>query len=127
LPAQPLADLQAAALSVAGLAGAVAWTHGSLRGALRIYTRTLSAQGARLVVVFFLAGLASAVGAGVATFVVLSLPTSTWVLSAADGYSHYLTLPVGLWTLAALVELSERSLPVAGLAASEEPAETAAV
>jgi hypothetical protein len=37
------------------------------------------------------------------------------VLPAADSYAHYATLPVGLWTLAALIELAERSLPSASL------------
>jgi len=41
------------------------------------------------------------------------LPPAGWVLPAADSYAHYVTLPVGLWTLAALIELAERSLPVA--------------
>ena len=36
-------------------------------------------------------------------------PPQTWVLAAADSYSHYATLPIGLLTLAALVELGERA------------------
>jgi len=47
--------------------------------------------------------------------VVLLLPAQGWVLLAADSYAHYVTLPVGLWTLAALIELAERSLPAASL------------
>ncbi len=35
------------------------------------------------------------------------------MLAAADSYAHYATLPVGLLTLAGLVELGERSLPTA--------------
>ncbi|MFO0951725.1 MAG: hypothetical protein U0835_11370 [Isosphaeraceae bacterium] len=50
---------------------------------------------------------------------VMSLPVSTWVVAAADGYAHYATLPVGLWLLSALVEVSERSLPSADLALVE--------
>jgi hypothetical protein len=46
---------------------------------------------------------------------VLLLPAQAWVLPAADSYAHYATLPVGLWTLAALIELAERSLPSASL------------
>ncbi|MBV8608950.1 MAG: hypothetical protein JO034_16015, partial [Singulisphaera sp.] len=45
----------------------------------------------------------------------LAMPPQTWVLSAADGYAHYATLPIGLLALAALVELGERSLPTATL------------
>jgi len=43
------------------------------------------------------------------------MPASTWILNAADSYAHYLSLPIGLWTLAALIELGERSLPEATL------------
>ena len=46
---------------------------------------------------------------------VLLLPSQSWVLAAADSYAHFATLPVGLWTLAALIELAERSLPTASL------------
>lgn len=110
-----LADLQGAALVVVGLAGAVAWSRGTLGGAVRGYVRLLSTQGGRLVVVLALAGLASGLLSALAYLVVLSLPASTWVLAAADSYAHYATLPVGLWTLAALVELGGRSLPEAVL------------
>jgi hypothetical protein len=87
-----LADLQAAALIAAGVAGAVAWSCGSIGEALRGYARMLSAHGARLVVVFFLGGLGSAAGAAVAYLAILSLPASTWVLAAADSYAHYVPL-----------------------------------
>ena len=40
----------------------------------------------------------------------LSLPAASWVLNAADSYAHYATLPVGLWTLSAFVELGGRVL-----------------
>ena len=49
----------------------------------------------------------------------LLLPPAGWVLAAADSYAHYVTLPVGLWTVAALVELAEQSLPVASVASNE--------
>ena len=120
-----LADLQAAALVVAGLAGAVAWTGGSIGEAVRGYARTLTAQGARLVVVFLLGGLGGGAAAALAYLAVLSLPTSTWGLAAADSYAHYATLPFGLWTLAALVELAERSLPEATLAPVDEATDAA--
>jgi hypothetical protein len=56
--------------------------------------------------------------------VLLSLPEQTWVLNAADSYAHYATLAVGLVTLSALIELAERSLPVAkaATARANEPA-----
>ena len=60
----------------------------------------------------------------VAYLLVLSLPTSTWALAAADSYAHYGTLPVGLVLLAALVELGERSLPMAMAARPEEAGPT---
>jgi hypothetical protein len=114
-----LAQVQAGALALAGIAGAVAWSRGSLGEAIRGYGRLLRAEGGRLVGVFGIAGLAAGVLAGLTYVAVLSLPTATWLLNAADSYAHYATLPVGLWTLAALVELGERSLPEATLAASE--------
>ena len=65
-----------------------------------------------------IAGCAAGLVAGLAYFAVLSLPTASWLLNAADSYAHYATLPIGLWTLSALVELGERSLPEATLAGS---------
>jgi hypothetical protein len=120
-----LADLQAAALAVAGLAGAVAWSRGALISAVRGYLRLVATQGGRLVAVFGLAGLAAGISAAVCYLAVLSLPAASWVLNAADSYAHYVTLPVGLWTLSALVELGEQSLPEATLIPVENPAPTA--
>ena len=67
-----------------------------------------------------IAGLAAGAGAGLTYMAVLSLPTATWLLNAADSYAHYVTLPIGLWMLAALIELGERALPEATLAGAEE-------
>jgi hypothetical protein len=108
-----LADVQGAALVLAGLAGAVAWTRGTVAGALGGYRRMVAAEGGHLAAVLVLAGLASGTLSAVAYLLVLSLPAQTWVLAAADGYAHYASLPVGLIALAALVELGERSLPTA--------------
>jgi hypothetical protein len=116
-----LTYVQAAALVVAGLAGVVAWSRGTLGGAVRGYLRLLAAEGGHLVALLALAGVAGGTLASVAYLLVLSLPVQTWVLAAADGYAHYATLPVGLTALAALVDLGERSLPTARLA--EDPAE----
>ena len=111
-----LAEVQGAALVVAGLAGAAAWGSGGAREAVRGYARLLSSQGARLVVAFALSGLASGAAAAFAYIIVLSHPAAPWVLNAADSYAHYATLPIGLLLLSALVELGERSLPEASLA-----------
>ena len=111
-----LADVQGAALVTLGLAGAVAWSRGSPTSAVQRYLRLLTAEGGHLVALVALAGLAAGGGAALAYLMVLSLPASPWVLAAADGYAHYATLPVGLFLLAALVELGERTLPRAKLA-----------
>lgn len=122
-----LADVQGAALVVVGLAGVVAWSRGTLGGAVRGYARLLAAEGGHLAALLTLAGLAAGSLAAVAYLLVLSLPVQTWVLAAADGYAHYATLPVGLTALAALVELGERSLPAAALVEENQanPADSA--
>jgi hypothetical protein len=110
-----LTDLQAAALGVVGLAGAVAWGNGGLRGSITGYRRLLAAEGGHLIAALAMAATAAGVMAAAVYAVVLLLPAQGWVLGAADSYAHYVTLPVGLWTLAALIELTERSLPTAAL------------
>jgi hypothetical protein len=114
-----LADLQAAALTTAGLIGAVAWSQGTWGDALRGYLRLLRAEGGRLAALLTLAGAAAGSLAALAYPLILALPAQPWVLAAADSYAHYATLPVGLLLLAALVELGERSLPVAARAAPD--------
>jgi hypothetical protein len=111
-----LADLQGAALLSLGLAGAVPWSRGTVSSTIRAYLRLVAADGGHLVALLLLGGVAAGTAAAVAYMLVLSLPASTWVLAAADGYAHYVTLPVGLLLLAALVELGERALPMAALA-----------
>ena len=108
-----LTDLQAAALAGLGLAGAVAWSRGTVRGAVAGYLRLLSAEGGHLVAAVAMAGVASALAAAAAYAIVLLLPAQTWVLGAADSYAHFATLPIGLWALACFIELAERSLPTA--------------
>ena len=110
-----LTDLQAAAVVGVGLAGAVAWSRGTIRGAIAGYRRLLAAEGGHLVAVVAMAGVAAGLVAAAAYAVVLLLPVQSWVLAAADSYAHFATLPVGLWTLAAFIELAERSLPAASL------------
>ncbi|WP_422928755.1 hypothetical protein [Singulisphaera sp. PoT] len=121
-----LADLQAVALAFVGLAGAVAWTRGTPSAAIRGYLRILSKEGGHLVATLAWAGVVAGSLSGLAYLLVLSMPTQTWVLAAADSYSHYVTLPAGLLCLAAFVELGERTLPLARLAAPPEAASEAA-
>jgi hypothetical protein len=108
-----LADLQAAALVVVGLVGVVAWTRGGIGEAIRGYGRLLVAEGGHLLAALAMAGVAAGFLSAVAYAVVLLLPAQPWVLNAADSYAHFATLPVGLWALAALIELGQRSLPAA--------------
>ena len=108
-----LTDLQAAALVSVGLAGAVAWSRGTMWGAIAGYQRLLAAEGGHLIAVVALASAASGLASAAAYAVVLLLPVQTWVLGAADAYAHFATLPIGLWSLAAFIELAQRMLPTA--------------
>ena len=94
----------------------MAWSRGTPGEALKAYLRLLSNEGGHLVAAVAVAGAAAGALSAVAYLLVLSLPASTWALNAADSYAHYATLPVGLILLAALIELGERSLPLANLA-----------
>jgi hypothetical protein len=114
-----LIDLQAVSLLFLGVVGVTAWTRGSAADAMRGFGRLLRTEGGHLVVAIAMAGAASCLLAAVIYPLMLLLPPAGWVLPAADSYSHYLTLPVGLWTLAAMIELAQRSLPVARLAGTE--------
>jgi hypothetical protein len=111
-----LVILQAVALLSLGLFGSVAWSRGTPGDALKGYFRILKAEGGHLVVAIAAAGAAAGAMAAIAYMLVLSLPASTWALGAADSYAHYGTIPVGLVLASALVELGERSLPMATLA-----------
>jgi hypothetical protein len=121
-----LTDVQAVGLIGFGLAGAVAWSRGSLHGAMAGYSRLLAIEGGHIVAVAAIAGLASGLLAASAYAVVLLLPAQSWVLAAADSYAHFATLPVGLCTLAVLIELAERSLPTASLVRSTARANASA-
>jgi hypothetical protein len=114
-----LVYLQGAAVAAAGLFGAVAWSRGTPGDALKGYRRLLSAEGGHLVAAVAAGGLAAGGLSAIAYMLVLSLPASTWALNAADSYAHYATLPVGLLLAASLIELGERSLPLATLVRSE--------
>jgi hypothetical protein len=108
-----LASIQGIALVAVGIAGAVAWSRGSIHGAIRGYTRLLRFEGGHLVSALGLGSLAAGAASAIAYALVLSLPHQPWVLTAADSYAHYATLPMGLITLSAFVELGARSLPFA--------------
>ncbi|HEX3450213.1 MAG TPA: hypothetical protein VHS97_18305 [Isosphaeraceae bacterium] len=110
-----LTDVQVVGLIGFGLAGAVAWSRGSIGGAMAGYGRLLAFEGGHVVALAAIAGFASGLLAASAYAVVLLLPAQSWVLAAADSYAHFATLPVGLCALAALIELAERSLPTATL------------
>src|SRR6185437_4464678 len=104
-----LAELQAASWVLLGLAGALAWTRGGCGTSLWLYGRMLRREGARLVLTLALAGAAVGAASAAVYLLVLALPPQPWVLAAADSYAHYASLPIGLLTLAALVELAERA------------------
>src|SRR5271157_2003921 len=114
-----LVDFQGAALVVLGFLGAVAWTRGSLRDAARGFRRLLAGEGGHLVVALTLACAAAAFLGGLSYPLLFLLPPAGWVLPAADSYAHYATLPVGLWTAAAVIELAGRSLPLSIPAATD--------
>jgi hypothetical protein len=113
-----LVDFQGASLVLLGAVGVVAWGRGSLSEVLVGFKNLLKKQAGHLIVATGMAAVAAGVLGGLIYPLVLLLPPAGWVLPAADSYSHYLTLPVGLWTVAALVDLAERSLPIAQLAES---------
>jgi hypothetical protein len=111
-----LADLQAASVVAVGMVGMVAWTRGRIGTAVVGYGRLLAAEGGHLIAALVMAAVATGTFSAIAYAVVLLLPAQSWVLNAADSYAHFATLPVGVWTLAALIELGQRSLPTAATA-----------
>lgn len=100
---------QAAALPLGGLAGSAAWSQGSVRATVIGSVRMARAEGGRLVAAMALAGLVCGGFSALSYLLVLALPAQPWVLSAADSYAHYATLPIGLVLLSALVELGGRA------------------
>ena len=57
-----------------------------------------------LLILIFL-GFFNVVGVAIINSLVLSHPSESWVLLAADSYSHYFTLFTGLLLISVLVEL----------------------
>ena len=84
-----LTDLQAAGLAMVGLAGAVAWSRGTIRGSLAGFRRLLAAHGGHLIIVLAMAATAGSLLAGSVYSILLLLPSQGWVLGAADAYAHY--------------------------------------
>jgi hypothetical protein len=120
-----LVDLQAVALTTTGVIAVVGWSQGRLGSVAWGFLQLLRAEGGRLAGLLIAAGLAAGALSAAVYPLVLALPSQPWVLLAADSYAHYATLPVGLFTLAALVELGERALPrVSPDAAASSPAAT---
>jgi hypothetical protein len=72
---------------------------------------TLRSEGGRLLAIVATCSAGIFGLASTAYLALLSLPAQPWLLLAADSYSHYLCLPVGLLLASALVELADRSLP----------------
>jgi hypothetical protein len=103
-----LSIVQAASLVLLPLVGAAAL--GPIRGGtLRVWWRMLRQEGGRLVAVVAGGVAACGIAAALAYATLLQFPAGPWVLAAADSYSHYATLPLGLLTLATLIELADRS------------------
>ncbi|WP_165230086.1 hypothetical protein [Aquisphaera insulae] len=106
-------EMQGASLLLVGLVGVAAWSRGAVADLVHGGARLLREEGGHLVATLALAAAAMGLTAGLPYAILLFLPPAGWVLPAADSYSHYATLPVGLWTLSALIELARRTLPVA--------------
>ncbi len=106
-----LVDLQGASLVVLGSVGVVAWSRGSIGDALRGFKRLLEDQAGHLIVALAMAGVAAGLLVGLVYPLVLLLPPAGRSLPAADSYAHYVTLPVGLWTLAARLSWPNAHFP----------------
>ena len=117
-----LVTFQTLAFLFMGLLGVLPWCRRGFGDALAKYVRLLRQEGGRLTAAVAFAGLAAGLVSALATFVILSLPASSWTLAASDSYAHYGTMLVGLVLTSALVELGERSLPTANLC-EPEPAD----
>jgi hypothetical protein len=111
-----LAALQAVGLVFAGLVAVAVWSRGTVWRMPNGWVRLITAEGGRLVAVLAAMGGAAGVFAAIPYLFLLLLPVQTWVLAAADSYSHYATLPVAFWGLAALIDLGRSALPAAPVA-----------
>jgi hypothetical protein len=79
-------------------------------GIWRRLFRAIRHEGGHLVASILFGGVVAGSLAALAYLLVLALPSQPWLLSAADSYAHYGTLPVSLVVGSALVGLGERAL-----------------
>lgn len=111
-----LVVLQSLALVFFALPGGLAWSRGGAGSAWRGMLRLARSEGGRILALTLLGTAVSGIVSALAYLILLSFPASSWLLLAADSYAHLATLPIALLTLAALVDLGERTLPTATLA-----------
>ena len=102
--------LQAASLVLLPLVGAAAY--GPIHGGIwLVFWKMLRAEGGRLAALVAFGVGCCGLAAALSYLILFQFPAQTWLLAAADSYSHYLTLPFGLLLLASLVEIAARVSP----------------
>lgn len=114
--------LQTCSLAALGLIGATAWCKGTWWSGLMGWRSVLRAEGGRLIALTLSCSLIAGVLSTFSYLLLLAIPNQPWVLNAADAYAHFCTLPVGLLLTAGLVELGQRTLPLARVASANEEA-----
>jgi len=115
-----LVYVQAVGLIFAGTVGAAAWSRGDLRSVVQGWLNLVREEGGHVVAILGITSVMAVLLAPIPYLVLLLLPVQTWTLAAADSYSHYLSLPVGLFGLSSLLELGRSALPYAHLDSSVE-------
>ncbi len=78
---------------------------GSVRQSFKISRLLLRDHAATILLILIFQGFLNIVGVALINSLVLSHPTESWVLLAADSYSHYFTLFTGLLLLATMINL----------------------
>ncbi len=116
-----LIDLQVFAAPLAILAGAVAYSSGSVRGTVGVAWRTMRERGSLYFLVTLVMGTFAFLSTSALTALMLSHPSEPWVLMAADFYSHLASLAIGLWYLSCLVEMAEPFAAAPALESMAEP------
>ncbi|MDX2038891.1 MAG: hypothetical protein SFX72_19755 [Isosphaeraceae bacterium] len=104
--------IQVLTLPALAAIGSSVWSKGSIRDMVRGSTSVLRGQGGRIVVAVALIGGLSAAGSSLTYFLLFAMPPQTWLLNAADSYSHLLTLPLGLMLTSLLVDFARLELPL---------------
>lgn len=79
--------------------------NGRIRDTFKIAVLMLRNQASTIFLILAFVSLADIAGVAMINSLVLSHPAESWVLLAADSYSHYFTLFSGLLLLAAFIEL----------------------